>query len=85
MVKVIPLKIHFFGFSEARVTVLTCQWLMGTCTVNSVDLLDGTICESGVILLHIDPTFFSCNIRKYYVLKPGFINKCCLVGWSFFV
>ena len=36
-----------FGF-EARVTVLTCQWLMGPCKVNSVDLPDGTSCSSGV-------------------------------------
>ncbi|XP_014511284.1 beta-carotene isomerase D27, chloroplastic [Vigna radiata var. radiata] len=32
----------------ARVTVLTCQWLMGPCKVNSVDLTDGTSCSSGV-------------------------------------
>ncbi|KAF2325067.1 hypothetical protein GH714_022566 [Hevea brasiliensis] len=31
----------------ARVTALTCKWLMGICTVNSVDLPDGTSCESG--------------------------------------
>jgi hypothetical protein len=30
------------------VTALTCQWLMGTCTVNSVDLPDGTSSRSGV-------------------------------------
>ncbi|GMY17064.1 beta-carotene isomerase D27, chloroplastic [Fagus crenata] len=34
----------------ARVTALTCQWLMGTCTVNSVDLPDGTSCRSGVFV-----------------------------------
>ncbi|XP_058765265.1 beta-carotene isomerase D27, chloroplastic [Vicia villosa] len=32
----------------ARVTALTCQWLMGPCKVNSVDLSDGTSCSSGV-------------------------------------
>ncbi|KAL2323723.1 hypothetical protein Fmac_028102 [Flemingia macrophylla] len=32
----------------ARVTVLTCQWLMGPCKVNSIDLPDGTSCSSGV-------------------------------------
>ncbi|XP_027365445.1 beta-carotene isomerase D27, chloroplastic [Abrus precatorius] len=32
----------------ARVTALTCQWLMGSCKVNSVDLPDGTSCSSGV-------------------------------------
>lgn len=34
----------------ARVTALTCQWLMGSCEVNSVDLPDGTTCQSGVII-----------------------------------
>lgn len=34
---------------QARVTALTCQWLMGKCTVNSVDLPDGASCQSGVI------------------------------------
>ncbi|KAI4349750.1 hypothetical protein L6164_010310 [Bauhinia variegata] len=32
----------------ARVTALTCQWLMGPCKVNSVDLPSGTSCNSGV-------------------------------------
>ncbi|CAJ2629027.1 unnamed protein product [Trifolium pratense] len=32
----------------ARVTALTCQWLMGPCKVNSIDLPDGTSCNSGV-------------------------------------
>ncbi|GMN52289.1 hypothetical protein TIFTF001_021433 [Ficus carica] len=31
----------------ARVTAITCQWLMGRCSVNSVDLPDGTSCASG--------------------------------------
>ncbi|KAJ8748265.1 hypothetical protein K2173_000837 [Erythroxylum novogranatense] len=34
----------------ARVTAVTCQWLMGTCTVNSIDLTDGTSWESGVFV-----------------------------------
>lgn len=48
-----PKLISFFKFfdSEARVTVLSCQWLMGTCKINSVDLPDGTSCESGVTLI----------------------------------
>ncbi|KAJ6710610.1 BETA-CAROTENE ISOMERASE D27 [Salix koriyanagi] len=33
----------------ARVTVITCQWLMGVCKVNSVDLPDGSSWESGVL------------------------------------
>lgn len=36
---------------EARATTISCQWLMGTCSVNSVDLPDGSSCSSGVICL----------------------------------
>ena len=35
-------------YFEARVTALSCQWLMGQCTVNSVNLPDGSSCSSGV-------------------------------------
>lgn len=34
----------------ARVTALSCQWLMGTCTVNSVDMPDGSSWPSGVFV-----------------------------------
>ncbi|CAI8603694.1 unnamed protein product [Vicia faba] len=34
----------------ARVTALTCQWLMGPCKVNSVDLPDGSSSNSGVFV-----------------------------------
>ncbi|XP_017239480.1 beta-carotene isomerase D27, chloroplastic isoform X2 [Daucus carota subsp. sativus] len=34
----------------ARVTALSCQWLMGPCTVNSVDLPDGSSLMSGVFV-----------------------------------
>ncbi|KAG7025594.1 Beta-carotene isomerase D27, chloroplastic, partial [Cucurbita argyrosperma subsp. argyrosperma] len=34
----------------ARVTAFTCQWLMGTCTVNSIELPDGSSCQSGVFV-----------------------------------
>ncbi|XP_020414447.1 beta-carotene isomerase D27, chloroplastic isoform X2 [Prunus persica] len=34
----------------ARVTAITCEWLMGPCTVNSVDLPDGTSWNSGVFV-----------------------------------
>ncbi|KAI3987515.1 hypothetical protein MKX01_003201 [Papaver californicum] len=34
----------------ARVTALSCQWLMGRCIVNSVDLPDGTSLNSGVLV-----------------------------------
>ncbi|XP_057517247.1 beta-carotene isomerase D27, chloroplastic isoform X1 [Amaranthus tricolor] len=34
----------------ARVTVFTCQWLMGSCSINSIDLPDGSSCQSGVLV-----------------------------------
>ncbi|KAF5955123.1 hypothetical protein HYC85_007979 [Camellia sinensis] len=34
----------------ARVTALSCQWLMGHCAVNSVDLPDGSSLRSGVFV-----------------------------------
>ncbi|XP_058083246.1 beta-carotene isomerase D27, chloroplastic isoform X2 [Magnolia sinica] len=34
----------------ARVTALSCQWLMGPCTVNSVELPGGSACSSGVFI-----------------------------------
>lgn len=33
---------------EARVTALSCKWLMGHCTLNSVDLPNGSSWMSGV-------------------------------------
>lgn len=34
----------------ARVTQATCQWLMGNCVVNTIDLADGSSLESGVLV-----------------------------------
>ncbi|ONK63212.1 uncharacterized protein A4U43_C07F12550 [Asparagus officinalis] len=34
----------------ARATALSCKWLMGPCSVNSVDLPDGSSCTSGVFV-----------------------------------
>ncbi|CAN6469036.1 unnamed protein product [Victoria cruziana] len=34
----------------ARVTAATCQWLMGPCRVNSIELPDGSSCSSGVLV-----------------------------------
>eukprot|EP00250_Pteridium_aquilinum_P006040 c16027_g1_i2 orf=111-902(+) len=34
----------------ARVTQATCQWLMGSCSVNTVEIQDGTSLESGVLV-----------------------------------
>ncbi|XP_024190770.1 beta-carotene isomerase D27, chloroplastic isoform X2 [Rosa chinensis] len=38
------------AFMVARVTAISCQWLMGPCTVNSVDLPDGNSWTSGVFV-----------------------------------
>ncbi|XP_074581758.1 beta-carotene isomerase D27, chloroplastic isoform X1 [Curcuma longa] len=34
----------------ARATAILCQWLMGQCSVNSIDLADGSSCSSGVFV-----------------------------------
>ncbi|XWS31835.1 hypothetical protein CRYUN_Cryun23aG0110300 [Craigia yunnanensis] len=61
----------------ARVTVLTCQWLMGTCTVNSVDLPDGTSCNSGVFVER-------CKYLEESKCVGICINTCKLPTQSFF-
>ncbi|KAH9730802.1 DUF4033 domain-containing protein [Citrus sinensis] len=53
----------------ARVTALTCQWLMGHCTVNSVDLPDGTSCQSG--------TFFKDYMGVPLLMEPNFSDYSC--------
>ncbi|XP_022757852.1 uncharacterized protein LOC111304992 isoform X3 [Durio zibethinus] len=59
------------------VTVLTCQWLMGTCTVNSVDLSDGTSCNSGVFVER-------CKYLEESKCVGVCINTCKLPTQSFF-
>ncbi|KAH0866664.1 hypothetical protein HID58_083875, partial [Brassica napus] len=44
----------FFAHVEARVSVLTCQWLMGPCKVNTIDLPNGEAWENGVMILLIE-------------------------------
>ncbi|KAK7840671.1 beta-carotene isomerase D27, chloroplastic [Quercus suber] len=61
----------------ARVTALTCQWLMGTCTVNSVDLPDGTSCTSGVF---VD----KCKYLEESKCVGICINTCKLPTQNFF-
>ncbi|KAG4119970.1 hypothetical protein ERO13_D11G113100v2 [Gossypium hirsutum] len=61
----------------ARVTVLTCQWLMGTCKVNSVDLPDGTSCNSGVFVER-------CKYLEESKCVGICINTCKLPTQSFF-
>ncbi|XP_042406609.1 beta-carotene isomerase D27, chloroplastic-like isoform X2 [Zingiber officinale] len=34
----------------ARTTAILCQWLMGPCSVNSINLADGSSCSSGVFV-----------------------------------
>ncbi|KAE8009338.1 hypothetical protein FH972_005779 [Carpinus fangiana] len=61
----------------ARVTALTCQWLMGTCTVNSVDLPDGTSCRSGVFVER-------CKYLEESKCVGICINTCKLPTQTFF-
>ncbi|PON45024.1 Beta-carotene isomerase D27-like [Trema orientale] len=61
----------------ARVTALTCQWLMGRCEVNSVDLPDGTSCASGVFVE-------KCKYLEESKCVGICINTCKLPTQSFF-
>ncbi|XP_043808183.1 beta-carotene isomerase D27, chloroplastic, partial [Manihot esculenta] len=61
----------------ARVTALTCQWLMGICTVNSVDLPDGTSCESGVFVER-------CKYLEESKCVGICVNTCKLPTQTFF-
>ncbi|KAF3436554.1 hypothetical protein FNV43_RR23646 [Rhamnella rubrinervis] len=61
----------------ARVTALTCQWLMGRCTVNSVDLPDGTSWTSGVFVE-------KCKYLEESKCVGICINTCKLPTQSFF-
>lgn len=56
----------------ARVTAITCQWLMGPCTVNSVDLPDGTSWNSGV-------SEFAVLFFHYSLLRS---DNGCRNGWE---
>lgn len=40
--------INLIFFLEARVTAVSCQWLMGPCTVNTINLPNGSSLSSGV-------------------------------------
>uniref|UniRef100_A0A452XVT1 Beta-carotene isomerase D27-like C-terminal domain-containing protein n=1 Tax=Aegilops tauschii subsp. strangulata TaxID=200361 RepID=A0A452XVT1_AEGTS len=63
----------------ARATALSCQWLMGTCSVNSVTLPNGKSLSSGVLIcsvfnLHFTKTFelLICHYGNCQV----FVEKC---------
>ncbi|KAL5561028.1 hypothetical protein UlMin_030775 [Ulmus minor] len=61
----------------ARVTAITCQWLMGRCTVNSVDLPDGTSWSSGVFVE-------KCKYLEESKCVGICVNTCKLPTQSFF-
>ncbi|KAK6937261.1 Beta-carotene isomerase D27-like, C-terminal, partial [Dillenia turbinata] len=61
----------------ARVTALSCQWLMGTCAVNSVDLPDGSSCMSGVFVER-------CKYLEESKCVGVCINTCKLPTQTFF-
>ncbi|KAJ4727821.1 beta-carotene isomerase D27, chloroplastic [Melia azedarach] len=61
----------------ARVTALTCQWLMGPCTVNSMDLPDGNSCQSGVFVER-------CKYLEESKCVGVCINTCKLPTQTFF-
>ncbi|XAR58370.1 Beta-carotene isomerase [Bertholletia excelsa] len=61
----------------ARVTVLSCQWLMGCCTVNSVELPDGSSWESGVFVER-------CKYLEESKCVGICINTCKLPTQTFF-
>ncbi|KAG8389571.1 hypothetical protein BUALT_Bualt02G0243000 [Buddleja alternifolia] len=61
----------------ARVTALSCQWLMGRCTVNSVDLPNGSSWSSGVFVE-------KCKYLEESKCVGVCINTCKLPTQTFF-
>ncbi|GMQ00354.1 hypothetical protein CsSME_00047471 [Camellia sinensis var. sinensis] len=61
----------------ARVTALSCQWLMGHCAVNSVDLPDGSSLRSGVFVER-------CKYLEESKCVGICINTCKLPTQTFF-
>ncbi|KAK9084355.1 hypothetical protein Scep_030826 [Stephania cephalantha] len=61
----------------ARVTALTCQWLMGRCTANSVDFPDGSSWASGVFVER-------CKYLEESKCAGICINTCKLPTQAFF-
>ncbi|CAL4895861.1 unnamed protein product [Urochloa decumbens] len=62
---------------EARATALSCQWLMGTCSVNSVTLPDGKSWSSGVFVE-------KCKYLEESKCLGICINTCKLPTQTFF-
>lgn len=61
----------------ARVTALSCKWLMGPCVVNSVNLPDGSTCNSGVFVER-------CKYLEESKCVGICINTCKLPTQTFF-
>ncbi|CAF1702799.1 hypothetical protein HID58_053096 [Brassica napus] len=61
----------------ARVTVLTCQWLMGPCKVNTIELPNGESWESGVFVE-------KCQYLEESKCVGVCINTCKLPTQTFF-
>nr|UXN85563.1 D27 isomerase [Crocus sativus] len=61
----------------ARVTALSCQWLMGSCSVNSINLPDGSSCNSGVFVE-------KCKYLEESKCVGICINTCKLPTQTFF-
>ncbi|KAM3400515.1 hypothetical protein ACQJBY_005400 [Aegilops geniculata] len=61
----------------ARATALSCQWLMGTCSVNSVTLPDGKSLSSGVFVE-------KCKYLEESKCLGICINTCKLPTQTFF-
>ncbi|KAJ0932159.1 putative beta-carotene isomerase [Helianthus annuus] len=62
----------------ARVTALSCQWLMGTCIVNNVDLPDGSSLPSGVFVER-------CKYLEESKCVGICVNTCKLPTQEFFM
>ncbi|XP_035844507.1 beta-carotene isomerase D27, chloroplastic isoform X3 [Helianthus annuus] len=63
---------------HARVTALSCQWLMGTCIVNNVDLPDGSSLPSGVFVER-------CKYLEESKCVGICVNTCKLPTQEFFM
>ncbi|KMT09978.1 hypothetical protein BVRB_5g121940 [Beta vulgaris subsp. vulgaris] len=61
----------------ARVTVFTCQWLMGPCSINSIKLPDGSSCQSGVLVER-------CKYLEESKCVGICVNTCKLPTQTFF-
>lgn len=61
----------------ARVTALTCQWLMGPCSVNSINLPDGSSTQTGVFVER-------CKYLEESKCVGVCVNTCKLPTQAFF-